>query len=43
MLHHTFEDILKSEEDDVSLTKEMRKIIKDDLKGDIAVPVGRLI
>ena len=33
MLHHIFEDILKSEENDVSLTKDMKKIIKDDLEG----------
>ena len=33
MLYHIFEDILKSEEDDVSLTKDMRKFIKDDLEG----------
>ena len=32
MLQHIFEDVLKSEENDTTLTKDMRKIIKDDLE-----------
>ena len=32
MLQHIFESVLKSEKDDTTLTKDMRKIIKDDLE-----------
>ena len=42
MLHHIFEDILKSEEDNVSLTKDMRKIIKDDLEGRYSSASGEI-
>ena len=42
MLHHIFEDILKSEQDDVSLTKDMRKIIKDDLEGRYSSASGEI-
>ena len=31
MLQHIFEDVIKSEKNDTTLTKDMRKIIKDDL------------
>ena len=42
MLHHIFEDILKSEEDDMILTKDMRKVIKDDLKGRYSSTSGEI-
>ena len=32
MLQHIFEDLLKSKEGDTTLTKDMQKIIKDDLE-----------